>query len=46
MCCEQVGHLPIELAEVILDKAQFFERELQQPAVDRMQRRTRVEGIA
>ena len=43
---EQVGHLLIELAEVILDHAQFFERELQQPTVDRMQRRTRLEGIA
>jgi hypothetical protein len=38
---EQVGHLLIELAEVILDHAQFFQRELQQPAVDEMQRRTR-----
>ena len=46
MCREQVGHLLIELAEVILDQAQFVERELQQPAVDRMQRRARLEGIA
>ena len=45
-CREQVGHLLIELAEVILDHAQFFQRELQQPPVNRMQRRTRLEGIA
>ena len=43
---EQVGHLLIELTEVILDHTQLFERELQQPAVDRMQCRTRLEGIA
>ena len=42
---EQVGHLLIELAEVILDHAQFFQRE-PQPTVNRMQRRTRLEGIA
>jgi hypothetical protein len=41
----QVGHLLIELAKVILDDAQCFQRERQQPAVNRMQRRTRVEGI-
>jgi hypothetical protein len=46
MCREQIGHLLIELAEVILDQAQFFERELQQAAVDRMQRRAHLEGIA
>jgi hypothetical protein len=38
---EQVDHLLIELAEVILDHAQFLQRELQQP-VNRMQRRTRL----
>jgi hypothetical protein len=43
---EQVGHLLIELAEVILNHAQFFQRELQQPTVDGMQRRTYLEGIA
>ena len=43
---QQVGHLLIELSEVILDHAQLFERELQQPSVDRMQRRTRLECIA
>jgi hypothetical protein len=36
---ERVGHLLIELAEVILDHAQFFQRELQQLTVNRMQRR-------
>jgi hypothetical protein len=46
MCREQIGHLLIELAEVILDHTPLFERELQQPTVDRMQRRTRLEGIA
>jgi hypothetical protein len=29
MCREQIGHLLIELAEVILNHAEFFERELQ-----------------
>jgi hypothetical protein len=43
---EQICHLLIELAEVIRDHTQFFEGELQQPTVDRMQRRTRLEGIA
>jgi hypothetical protein len=33
---EQVSHLLIELVEVILDHPQFFQRELQQPAVHRM----------
>ena len=42
---KQVGHLLIELAEVILDHAQFFQRELQQSAVDRMQCRTRLGGM-
>jgi hypothetical protein len=45
-CREQIGHLLIELAEVILDHAQLVQRELQQPTVDRMQRRTRLERIA
>jgi hypothetical protein len=43
---KQVGHLLIELSEVILDHAQLFQRELQQPTVDRMQCRTRLERIA
>ena len=43
---KQVSHLLIELSEVILDHAQLFECEFQQPTVDRMQGRTRVEGIA
>jgi hypothetical protein len=43
---EQVGHLLIELAKVILDHAQFFQRELQQPPVHRTERRTGLEGIA
>jgi hypothetical protein len=43
---EKVGHLLIELAEVILDHARFFQRELQQPTANRVQRRTRLEGIA
>jgi hypothetical protein len=34
------------LAEVILNQPQFFQRELQQPAVHRVQRRTRLKGIA
>jgi hypothetical protein len=46
MCREQIGHLLIELSEVVLDHAQFVQRELQQPAVDRTQRRTGLEGIA
>jgi hypothetical protein len=33
VCREQVGHLLIELSEVILDDAQLFQRELQQPTV-------------
>ena len=43
---EQVGHLLIELAQMILDHAQFFQRESEQSTVDRMQRRGRVEGLA
>ena len=39
---QKVGHLLIELAEVILDHAQFFQRELQQSTVNRMQGRTRL----
>jgi hypothetical protein len=46
VCGEQISHLLIELAEVILDQAQVFEGELQQAAVNGMQRRTRLEGIA
>ena len=46
VCRKQVGHLLIELSEVILDHAQLFQRELQQPTVDRMQCRTRLESIA
>jgi hypothetical protein len=46
VCRKQVRHLLIELAEMILDHAQFFERKFQQPTVDRMQRSTRLEGIA
>jgi hypothetical protein len=46
VCPEQVGHLLIKLPEVILNHAQLFQGELQQPAVDRMQRRTRLESIA
>ena len=45
MCREQIGHLLIELTEMILDHAQFFEGEFQQRG-NRMQRRTRLEGIA
>jgi len=33
---EQVGHLLIELLEMILDHAQFFECQLQQPAIHRI----------
>jgi hypothetical protein len=36
----------IELAQVILDQTQFFQRERKQSTVDRMQRRGRLEGIA
>ena len=43
---EQIGHLLIELGKVILDHAQFFQSEREQPAVDRMPRSTRLEGIA
>ena len=43
---EEVGHRLIELAQVILDQAQFIQREPEQSTVDRMQRRERVEGIA
>ena len=43
---EKVGHLLIELAEVILDHTQFFQRELQQPTVNGMQRRTPLESVA
>ena len=43
---EQVGHLLIEPSVVVLDHAQLFERELQQPTIDRMQRRACLEGIA
>jgi hypothetical protein len=46
VCREQVGHLLIELTELILDHPQLFQRELQQSAVNGMQRRTRMEGIA
>jgi len=40
MGCKQVGHLLIELTEVILDHVQLFKRERQQPSVDRLQGRT------
>ena len=45
MLGEEVGHLLIELAEVILDQSQFVQRELQQPSVHRMKRRARPEGV-
>ena len=34
VCREQISHLLIELAQVILDHAQFLEGELQEPTVE------------
>jgi hypothetical protein len=45
MLREQVGHLLIELAKVLLDQSQFLERQLQQPTIHRMQRRARAQGV-
>ena len=46
MLGEQIGHLLIELVEVIGDHAEFLERELHQPTVDRMQGQAGAEGVA
>ena len=35
---EDVRHLLIELAEVLLDRSQFFQRQRQQPTIYGMQR--------
>ena len=39
---EQGGHLLLELAQVILEHAQFFQREREHATVDGMQRRRTV----
>jgi hypothetical protein len=36
----------IELGQVILDQSHFFTRQLQEPAIHRVQRRARSEGVA
>ena len=43
---EEVGHLLIQLAEMVLDQSQFFQRQLQKPPIHRIQRRARPEGVA
>jgi hypothetical protein len=43
---EQLGHLLIELGEVVFDQAQFIERQLHEPPIDRMKIRARTEGVA
>src|SRR5207244_271752 len=45
MLGEEVGHLLIELAEVVLDQSQFVQRQLQEPAIHRIQRRACPEGV-
>jgi hypothetical protein len=45
MFSREVRHLLIELAEVVLDQAQFVQRQLQEPAIHGIQRRARTEGI-
>jgi hypothetical protein len=42
---EQVSHLLIQLAEVLLDQAQCLERELQEPTVEGMQGSTGAEDV-
>jgi len=46
VCRKEIGHLLIKLAEVILDQAEFVQGELEQAAVDRMQRRAGAESVA
>jgi hypothetical protein len=46
MVGQELRHLLIELAEVILDQSQFFQRQLQKPAVHGIQRRARTQGVA
>jgi hypothetical protein len=41
MVSEELGHLVIELAEVILDQWQFFEGQLHQSAIHGIERRAR-----
>jgi hypothetical protein len=46
MISEQIGHLLIELVEMVGDHAELFERVLHQLSVDRVQGRTGAQGIA
>ena len=46
MCSKEVRHLLIELVQVVLDQSQFFERQLQEPAIHGIQRCARTEGVA
>ena len=46
MFSKEVRHLLIELAEVVFDQSPFFQRQLQKPAIHRIQRRARTQGIA
>jgi hypothetical protein len=45
MSREELGHLVIKLAEVILDQTQFFQGQLQQPAIHGIEGRARPEGV-
>jgi len=33
---EQIGHLLVQLADLLVDQSQFLQRHLQQPPVDRL----------
>ena len=46
MLSEQLRHLLIELTEVVLSQSQFFQRELQEPAIHGIERRARAEDVA
>ena len=43
---QKLGHLLIELGELVFDEAQFVERELHQPPIDWMKVRARTKGVA
>ena len=45
MCGQEVRHLLIELAQVVFDQSHFFQRQRQEPAIHRIQRRARTAGV-
>jgi hypothetical protein len=42
---QQVRHLLIELAKVVLQQPQFFERQRQEPSIDGVERRTGLKRV-